>query len=428
MGFWSRFACFLFTIAALAWSTGCGGYSGRTEKVRSALDHGKHDEALGLLNQELEVKADGELPEKLHSDNALLVLERGAVKQSLARFDESKKDYQAADKALDVLDLSHNASDEVGRWLLSDSAGRYKSPPHEKILLNVLNMLNYLETNDLSGARVEARRMVVMSRFLSDKSRDKHMSLGLGSMLAGFAFEKSGDTEEAKRFYADGDRIASLSCSAPAGLEGDEGEILIVIGDGRVPHRVAKHVPIGEALVRAAPYLAPDDRAQATKLAAQGLVTWVNFPTLAHAAPLPQPPFASVDGQTAPLEVGLDVTKVVHAEWKKIEGEVMAAATARAVTRAIIGKSIEAATESKKNKSLEAAGLIVSLFVQVAMTAADTPDTRSWETLPSRLSVARMRVAPGVHEVKLEARGMKRVQRVTVPKGGWAAVSLLTLR
>ena len=88
--------------------------------------------------------------------------------------------------ALDALDLSHDATDSIGRWLFSDSAGRYVSPPHEKLLLNVFNMVNYLETGDLSGARIEARRMSVMARYLDDRSPTSP-SLSFGSRLAGFA-------------------------------------------------------------------------------------------------------------------------------------------------------------------------------------------------------------------------------------------------
>src|SRR5690606_25507254 len=129
-------------------------------------------EAIAALDRELRVK-DGALPAKLRKDDALLVLDRATIHQAVGAHAQSKRDYEAADKALDVLDLSHGTADDIGRWVYSDSAGRYVAPPHEKLLANILNMLNYLETRDLSGARVEARRMLVTSRYLRDYQRHR---------------------------------------------------------------------------------------------------------------------------------------------------------------------------------------------------------------------------------------------------------------
>ena len=73
-------------------------------------------------------------------------------------------------------------------------------------------------------------------------------------------------------------------------------------------------------------------------------------------------------------------------------------------------------------------GLLLSLGTQATLTALDTPDTRSWETLPARIAVARLRIPAGAHSVVLEARGVSRRQEVNVKKGGWAVVSLMALR
>ena len=69
-------------------------------------------------------------------------------------------------------------------------------------MINTLNMLNYLEQRDLNGARVEARRLAVMQKYYRDTlNQPNNPVLGLGSLLAGFTFEKSGETDEALRYY-----------------------------------------------------------------------------------------------------------------------------------------------------------------------------------------------------------------------------------
>ncbi len=407
--------------------TGCsGGLSERTREMRSALDAGDPRRAIAHVNHELGVTGDGVQPRRLRGDNALLLLDRATLQQSMAQLTYSKRDYEAADKAIDALDLSHAAGDDVARWLFSDSAGRYVAPPHEKLLVNVLDLVNYLETGDLSGARVEARRMSVMARYLAEREprqRGPSAALGLGSLLAGFAYEKSGNDEEARRYYADANAVDWARSS-----DEGSGELLVVIGWGRVPHRVAEHVPIGLALTRAAPALAEGDRDAATKLGAQGLVTWVNYPTLAPERALDELPTVLVDGRAVPLDATLDVAAEVRAEWQRIEGEVMAAAITRTVARVLVGKAIEGLANTSDKKEVRAVGFLFSLFAQAAMTAADVPDTRSWETLPARVGVARVRIPPGDHHVLLRARGIEREGDAHVKPAGWQAMSLFALR
>ena len=74
--------------------------------------------------------------------------------------------------------------------------------PYEKLLVNTLDMLNYLELRDLDGARVEARRLAVMQKYISDDLHEgDNPVLGLGGLLAGLTFEESGQTDEALRWY-----------------------------------------------------------------------------------------------------------------------------------------------------------------------------------------------------------------------------------
>ena len=160
----------------------------------------------------------------------------------------------------------------------------------------------------------------------------------------------------------------------------------------------------------------------ANKLAAQGLVTWVNYPTLAPGQGSYSIPQCILDGQYVALEQAADVTQQVREEWKNIEGKVVGSAVTRMVTRLAVGGGIQAATKGSL------VGTLLSLGTQATMTALDTPDTRSWETLPARIAIARVRVKAGSHPVRLDARGVLRDQPLDVKPGGWALVSLMALR
>ena len=145
---------------------GCASHSDKTKPVRSALDAGQDAQALKLLNEDLDVKTAKELPKDTGGDNALLLLDRAMVLQALQQYDLSSRDLQSSDKQIEVLDLSRNAMDEIGRYIFSDSSGRYKAPAYEKLMINTMNMVNYLTRGDLQGARIEARRLAVMQQFI----------------------------------------------------------------------------------------------------------------------------------------------------------------------------------------------------------------------------------------------------------------------
>jgi hypothetical protein len=150
----------------------------------------------------------------------------------------------------------------------------------------------------------------------------------------------------------------------------------------------------------------------------------VNYPTLAPgqgqgAFAIPQ---CTLDGQYVPLEEATNVGEQVRKEWKTIEGQVIVAAITRMVTRLAAGGVIQAATKGSLF------GELLSLGTQATLTALDTPDTRSWETLPARIAIARVRVKAGQHPVRLDARGVLRDQPVAVQPGGWSLVSLMALR
>ena len=112
----------------------------------------------------------------------------------------SKRDFEAADKAIDMLDLAHDARDSIGEYVFSGSSGQVpgaavREAPHQHARHAELP-----RARDLNGARVEARRLAVMQKYFADDLHERdNPVLGLGAFLAGFTFEKSDQPDEALR-------------------------------------------------------------------------------------------------------------------------------------------------------------------------------------------------------------------------------------
>lgn len=445
---WSgRGACALL----LVWSWGCASHSDHTKEARTALDVGDAKKALELYNERLKVESAKDLPQETSGDNTVLILDRAMILQQLQDYKLSSRDLEVADKQIEVLDFNRGAIDDIGKYMFSDSTGPYKAPFYEKLLINTQNMLNYLQARDLNGARIEARRLAVMQSFISSHEGQGESLIGPGSYFAGFIFEKSGDPQEALRYYDEAlqfdsfkslgpvvrrlaakgsyrtKRIQALLDAAPAGGSADAaagdttGELLVVVNHGRVPAKVPKRVPIGLALTYASGMISPDNATRANELAAQGLVTWVNYPALGSESKLAIPELI-VDGQDQPIELGLAVDSEANKAWDEARGALVASAITRLITRLVAG---EVARKASGGGTL---GALLSLGTQATMTATDIPDTRSWATLPARIALSRVALAPGKHEVEVVVGSSRKKQTVELEPGGYAVLVVTQLR
>ena len=451
MSGWFRSARLLVALLALC-VVSCASHSDKTKPIRTALDAAQPRQALAILNEKLEVDSEKQIPDDPGGDNALYLLDRSMVLQALGQYAFASRDLELSDKQIEVLDLSRGAGHELGKYLFSDDAGPYRAPAYEKLLINTMGMVNYLARGDLNGARIEARRLTVMQKYLSDSEGPGAAMVGPGSYLAGFTFEKSGKSDEALRYYDEAlqtgsyaslagpvrrlaeqsgyrtPRIRALLEGAPRAAEdapdsgGDEGEILVVVNFGRVPPKVAKRVPIGLALTYASGALSPTDHARANALAAQGLVTWVNFPELGRGRGEYDAPGFALDGKWMPIEGVLAVDREAKRAWEDAKGTVVASAITRMVARVVAGEAVRRSTDDN------VLGLLLSLGTQATLTAMDTPDTRSWETLPARIAIGRVTVPPGRHTIDLVARGERIRKTVDVPPNGFAVANLTVLR
>jgi uncharacterized protein len=453
----THYAVHQLGILALGFAlSACAGHAAKTLAARNALDAGDPRAALKALDDVLDVSSAKDLPEKTGGDNALFLLDRAMVLQQLDQYKLSSRDLEVSDKQIEVLDLSASAVADIGRYLFSDDTGPYKAPAYEKLMINTMNMMNYLVRSDLNGARVEARRLAVMQKFTRDKGDKARALLGPGSYLAGFVFEKSGKPDEALRYYDEAleygqyrslaepvrrlmqqssyssPRIRELLSQnppdAPASpAKDDDGELLVIVNFGRVPAKYAKRIPIGLALTYASGAISPFDQERANKLALQGLVTWVNYPELGRPRGTWGQPSFKLDGQWGQMEGIVAVDQEAARAWDDAKGAIIASAITRTITRVVAGEGTKAIVGGKNGSSTSIIGELLSLGVQATLTATDTPDTRSWATLPARIAFGRVRVRPGTHIVNLNAAGGHKRQSVTVAPGGWAVVNLTAL-
>jgi tetratricopeptide (TPR) repeat protein len=450
-------ARFLCAWAALVSTgvAGCATYAERTAHGRASVAEGAYDDAVGSFNRALGVDARDEMPRRLRSETALILLERAMVSQAQGYYDASARDLEEADERLEILDISNDAAGTVGKYFYSDSSTKYHTSPVEKLALNSMNMLNYLAIGDLASARVEAKRFTVMRDYLTEHQPDV-VSGTAGAYLAGFVFERLGEPDAAIRYYDEAlraqtsatlaqplTRLARITTYRGENVEGVvaeqssaearskpppgplPAEILTVVSLGRVPIKRPERMPIGAAIGLAGTYVTGDLDVlgyTATKV--------LVYPELEPTPPVFTTAAVSIDGEAAAVDLAGDFGAEITAEYEKLKPKILGAALSRMIVRAAAAEGARAAGQQAGDAG-EVLGWVAALATEATLVAFDKPDTRSWTLLPERVFVSRRTVAPGSHVVDVDLTGYASERRsfdVDVPPGGFAAVVITPLR
>jgi hypothetical protein len=444
--------CVLIVLVLLC--GGCATYTDKAAEVYQAADAGDYNAGIHRLNKMLGVENVDQLPDLRTASRSLAVLERAVLLQATGQYQSSARDLSAAEAELEVLDLTSDPAGTIGKYVYSDSAQTYRTPPTERLALSSLNMLNYLALNDLDGAGVEARRFTVSRNYL--ESLDKADHGAFGSYLAGFVFEKLGEPDRALRYYEEalvagdldslrepilrlaqradyrGSRLSAYldkppvvpiepSEERPPGIEAD-GEILLVLGLGRVPHKVPQRMPVGPALGIAGANVTGDP-AILTRLALKVLV----YPDLAFRNDLTDSASVTLDGHEVSVELLTDLGGEIVREYETAKPKIIGAALTRMIARAA---AAEAARASLR-KADESTKSFAALATEAALVALDKPDTRSWTFLPAHIYVCRVYIRPGRHELHVMLHGRtqeSRVVPVDVPPGGFCVTAVIEPR
>ncbi len=369
----------LFVLLLLLLLGGCA--SMPNDGVRQAFLQGQPEAALAQLDQQ-----------EHSTRNALLeLLERGLILHNLGKYEDSTKAFLKAEKKLDEWDYV-SVSDQAKTLVTSDWAGIYKGEYSERLWIHSYQMMNYLLLGDPEKAAVEAR----MALKVLDGHGDSLKKDLFTRALIALSFESAGKYNDAfieYRKLADllptekliarelywtalrsgitsaAEKYRAMLSTSKMKTDPDElGEIIIFVAHGVLPQKQPADLLV-----------APDIR--------------ISFPQYPLVDTVKPRYIVEADGRRAQVEetttLLLDVAReALHARGKQM--------LAKQAARASLKHNL--AHELKKEN--EAAGQILSLLFFLLEEA----DTRGWSTLPETLSLLRIPLAPGTHDIVVTAK------------------------
>lgn len=368
----------LFLFFCLACFSSCASHQGKVSPVRQNILQGKCDAALASLD---------ELTAKESDDRLLYLMEYGSALQICKNYQKSNEVLQTADALSEQLDY-HSVSRVVGATLLNEGMIQYKGDKFEKIFINALSALNYLELGRPDEAMVEVRRIdEKYKRFSAEEQRSFELN-SFSKYLSGLIWESDRRYDDAcidykqsyhldKNYRSVG--LDMLTACWRARRTQEFSELVKETGASKAEIGFAKRKPKKEIILVYLQGWGP----QKTVRHGDSL-----YPILAPTQSLTKKLVAEWEDKSAATE---EVYSVEAAAMATLEADYSALAARRLGAR--VAKEVMADQIRQKDKTL---GNVAWLI----MVASEHADLRNWTFLPESLQVLRID-ATDVQKIKL---------------------------
>lgn len=414
-------------------------------RVRGLLHRGQADSALSaLLDRRSSLSPDDQLLRLLYQATAARYAGDAATAGSLF------------DRAFSLSEDRFTKS--VGRtaaaMVTNDYALPYTAGRNERLLLHYNAILAWSATGDADAAAVEARRLVALLARFGEPDDDERAARAMLHAVAAATFEQANDWSDADVARRNAARLGADVDTAWSAARDSTGDLVIVVERGDVAHKVAVGVTLpiynndassgndgtGSAAQRlladfgtlrnggiwyddVPSWRFNDARYGSWRGAQASYLLDMSWPVLRRAR-------SGTGGavqvhaaqQVQGASVSASLSDALGADYRRDRSAVLSRTVARAVTKYLAARAAEAAVQAskkndgndkknkgrkgKKDSGAEVAGMVARLVVNAAGVALERADTRAWALLPGSVSVTRMRLPAGTHELIVDAAGV----------------------
>lgn len=326
--------------------------SGALHVARDQFKHGGASEALQTLSE----------ADVSRRDRLLLYLDTALIAQATGQYLDSIEAFDRAITLIDELDYV-SVRDQSVALLTNDWAIRYSGEYSERLWVHTFQMLNYLLLDRPQGAAVEARQAATLYEEFGDVLKN---DLFTRSLMA-VSFEAAGQYDSAQVEYR---KLANdFALKEPAPLKKNDSEVVLFIASGFIEPKLP-----GDLLINI------DAR--------------ISFPYYPESSDIA--PDITIDIDSESIKTTQTDTALLSISRGALNKRAKAV-TARHALRLAAKYSVADAIQDEN----ELAGSIAKLL----LIAIEKADTRSWETLPAHLSLVRIPVAPGQHQLTVNING-----------------------
>jgi hypothetical protein len=370
---------FLFS-GGLGGLAGCATYQNKVSVARTAMTQNHPEEAVKDLEP---------LALKSSDDQLVYLLDYATALQDAGRFKDSTVAFNRAEKIADVQDY-HSLSRVASSLLLSEEMVQYKGDDYEKVLINAVNSVNYLELGQLDDALVEVRKLNQKLYKFKTEAKRNYSANPYAYYLSAIIWEADHKWDDAYIAYKD--TYALIPDYAPL----HEDLIRAAMRAGRSDDIEEWKSKFPEVKIK--PEWRDSTSGQIVLVYQQG---WgprkiprpeaPRFPTLTPTYSNTARATVYVDGEAKAetnriFSVQQEAIKTLNDDYARL----VASRVAGVAVKAVVANQI-----AQKNQALGA-------LAWLAMNAVDRADLRQWSTLPESFQIARVTLKPGHYKVRVQ--------------------------
>lgn len=297
-------------------------------------------------------------------DEILYLMERGMVRQNLGLYEASALDWRRSGELDDKLE-TYSVSQGASSLIVNDRTLSFRGMPFERTLLYAFLAKNYLARSNWDYAAISARNIIQRLEDLNG-----FPDIAYCRYLAGFCLELINDEGNAAIQY----RYAARMLTNSILLDVLTGDILPPFDSAqdRRPNVVGATIPIARVALKTAP-------AELVCFIGLGRVPAGEIISGDYYSALA--PYAEIycEEQYLGRSYAFANTAALMAESRRRLAVIQAA---KDLTRLAVKETISVSVENQND--------LLGALVRLLLFSMEAPDTRSWETLPLWLEVARV--------------------------------------
>jgi uncharacterized protein len=312
------------------------------------------------------------------SDKDLLLcyMEKGLILFYQEQYEKSTEALLNASKFIKDQDQV-SITEQSSALVVNDWAITYKGEYSEKLWVHTFLMMDYLMQHKYEDALVEAKLALEVYDKYSSSLADDHFTRALIALC----YENMNMPDDARIEYEKLASAIGVEKIVPEQLSSGKGELVLFISQGRSPIKYPVDI-----------VLPPSTR--------------ISIPRFSDEPPSPSVTVRLDGAASDPVKVYTDIGEV---DRKSLNDR-----SAQYITRQAVRVGAKEAISEKVGEKNELAEALVRVFLFLVEEA----DTRSWETLPNGLTLVRIKLDAGVHDVEISSGGSGIVHvKVDVPEG-----------
>ncbi|MBN1627600.1 MAG: hypothetical protein JW944_13835 [Deltaproteobacteria bacterium] len=360
-------------VIAILLLTGCSTLS--LQKARTEFYSGNLNEADYALE---ECKGVSE------RDVLLCHMEKGLILHYMEVYDESAEALLNASQLIKIQEQI-SVTEQSSAMVINDNVTTYKGEYSERLWVHTYLMMDYLLQYIYEDALVEAKQALELYDKYPESLEGDHFTRALIALC----YENMNMPDDARIEYEKLAEEMGVEEFRPDPVAPGEGELILFIAQGRAPTKVSSDV-----------VLPPTIR--------------ISVPVYAGGSP-PVPVSLLSDGYSLfPVKISTDLGQVARRSLDDRSAQYLSRQALRAGAKEAIAREVGEDT------------VIGEVFARAILFLLEEADTRSWETLPGGLTLIRIPLEAGIHDLEISSAGSETIQLngIDIPEGGRAYRSI----